>query len=135
MIFNFRKIINFGIYTTIYSQFWYQLTKLKKLNIFLASLGWFSLKSLEVLWNQVKWLQCPDTFDLKREKAVTIDMIELILRPFDNPLVILKSIYAQNYINKRSLFPKFQLIPILRFQVMHDYVCSIAPGPIDNCVE
>ena len=28
-------------------------------------------------------------------------------------------------INKKSLFPKFQLIPIL--QVMHDYVCFIAP--------
>ena len=25
-------------------------------------------------------------------------------------------------INKKCLFPKFQLIPILRFQVMHDYV-------------
>ena len=25
-------------------------------------------------------------------------------------------------INKKSLFPKFQLLPILRFQVMHDYV-------------
>ena len=30
-------------------------------------------------------------------------------------------------INKKSLFPKFQLIPILRFQVMHDYVCSLLP--------
>ena len=31
-------------------------------------------------------------------------------------------------INKKRLFPKFQLIPILRLQVMHDYVhlyCSI----------
>ena len=27
----------------------------------------------------------------------------------------------------KSLFPKFQLIPILRFEVMHDYVCFIAP--------
>ena len=39
-------------------------------------------------------------------------------------------------INQKSLFPKFQLIPILRFQVMHDYmlyVCFIAP--IDYCVE
>ena len=36
-------------------------------------------------------------------------------------------------INKKSLFPKFQLILILRFQVMHDYVCFIAP--IDYCVE
>ena len=25
-------------------------------------------------------------------------------------------------INKKSLFPKCQLLPILRFQVMHDYV-------------
>ena len=30
-------------------------------------------------------------------------------------------------INKKSLFPKFQLIPILRFQVMNGYVCFIAP--------
>ena len=30
------------------------------------------------------------------------------------------------------LVPKFQLIPVLRFQVMHDYVCFIAP--IDYCV-
>ena len=35
-------------------------------------------------------------------------------------------------INEKSLFPKFQLIPILSFQVMHDYVCFIAP--IDYCV-
>ena len=32
---------------------------------------------------------------------------------------------------KKSLFPKFQLTPIS--QVMHDYVCFIAP--IDYCVE
>ena len=38
------------------------------------------------------------------------------------------------YIEKKNtLFPKFQLIPILRFQVMHDYVRFIAP--IDYCVE
>ena len=38
-------------------------------------------------------------------------------------------------INKKAyqVFPKFQLIPILHFQVMHDYVCFIAP--IDYCVE
>ena len=36
-------------------------------------------------------------------------------------------------INKKSLFPKFHLIPILRFQVMHDYVSSITP--IDYCVK
>ena len=36
-------------------------------------------------------------------------------------------------IKKKILFPKFQLIPILRFQVMHDYVCFIAPT--DYCVE
>ena len=35
--------------------------------------------------------------------------------------------------NKESLFPKLQLIPILRFQVMHDYVCFT--DPIDYCVE
>ena len=36
-------------------------------------------------------------------------------------------------INKKSLFPKFQLIPILLFQIMHDYVGFNAP--IDYCVE
>ena len=36
-------------------------------------------------------------------------------------------------INKTSSFPKFQLIPISRFQVMHDYACFIAP--IDYCVD
>ena len=35
--------------------------------------------------------------------------------------------------NKKSLFWKFQLIPILRFQVMCDYVYFIAP--IDYRVE
>ena len=35
-------------------------------------------------------------------------------------------------INKRSLNPKFRLISILHFQVMHDYVWFIAP--IDYCV-
>ena len=34
---------------------------------------------------------------------------------------------------QKSLFPKFQLIPILHFQVMHDYVYFI--DPIDYCVE
>ena len=41
--------------------------------------------------------------------------------------------YESEDINKKSLYPKFQLIPILCFQVMHDYVCFIAP--IDYCVE
>ena len=36
-------------------------------------------------------------------------------------------------VNQKGLFLKFQLIPILRLQVMHDYVCFIAP--IDYCVE
>ena len=36
-------------------------------------------------------------------------------------------------INKKSLFPKFQLIPSSNFQVMHDNVCFIAP--IDYCVK
>ena len=30
-------------------------------------------------------------------------------------------------INEKRFFPKFQLIPILRFQVKHDYACFIAP--------
>ena len=41
--------------------------------------------------------------------------------------------YESEDINKKSLFPKFQLIPILHLQVMHDYVYFIAP--IDCCVE
>ena len=41
--------------------------------------------------------------------------------------------YESEDINKKSLFPKFQLIPILHFRVMHDYVCFIAP--IGYCVE
>ena len=41
--------------------------------------------------------------------------------------------YESEDINKKSLFSKFQLIPILRLQVMHDYVYFIAP--IDYCVE
>ena len=38
-------------------------------------------------------------------------------------------------VNKESLFPKFQLIPILRklSSYMHDCVCFIVP--IDYCVE
>ena len=35
--------------------------------------------------------------------------------------------------NQKSLFPKFKLMPISRFQLMHDYVCFIAP--IDYWVE
>ena len=33
----------------------------------------------------------------------------------------------------KLFFPKFQLIPILGFQIMYDYVCFIAPT--DYCVE
>ena len=35
-------------------------------------------------------------------------------------------------INGKSFFPKFQLITILRFELMHDYVCFIVP--IVHCV-
>ena len=41
--------------------------------------------------------------------------------------------YESEDINKKSLFPKFQLIPILHFRVMYDYVRFIAP--IGYCVE
>ena len=41
--------------------------------------------------------------------------------------------YESDDTNKKSLFPKFQLIPILHFWVMHDYVRFIAP--IGYCVE
>ena len=40
--------------------------------------------------------------------------------------------WIERYKQKKNLFPKFQLIPILHFQVKHDYVCFIAP--IDYCV-
>ena len=46
---------------------------------------------------------------------------------------VILTTYESEDINIKSLFPKFQLIPVLRFQVMHDYVCFIAP--IDYCVE
>ena len=35
--------------------------------------------------------------------------------------------YESEDINKKSLFPKFQFIPILHFRVIHDYVRFIAP--------
>ena len=37
-------------------------------------------------------------------------------------------------INNKILFPKFQLIPILRFQVVHDYVCFVAPIDYPCCI-
>ena len=41
--------------------------------------------------------------------------------------------YESEDVNEKSFFPKFQLIPILHFQVnMPDYVCFTAP--IDYCV-
>ena len=49
-------------------------------------------------------------------------------------LVILTIIFLWHEsedINKKCLLPKFQSIPILRFQVMHDNVYFIAP--IDYC--
>ena len=64
-------------------------------------------------------------------------------RPESHMYIILKGTFSDSNniflwhesesINKKSLFQKFQLIPNLRFQVMHDYVCFIAP--IDYCVE
>ena len=41
--------------------------------------------------------------------------------------------YESEDINQKSSFPKFQQIPVLRFQVMHDYAYSITP--INYCVE
>ena len=41
--------------------------------------------------------------------------------------------WIRRYKQKKNIFPKFQLIQILRFQVMHDYVCFIVP--VDYCVE
>ena len=36
-----------------------------------------------------------------------------------------QNIYKRNN-NNNNLIPKFQLIPIIRLKVMHDYVCFIA---------
>ena len=47
-------------------------------------------------------------------------------------MILSTSFYGMNQ-KKESLFPKFQLIQILRFQVMYDYVYFIAP--IDYYVE
>ena len=43
---------------------------------------------------------------------------------------IINMTWTRRYKQKKT---KFQLIPILRFQVMHDYVCFVAP--IDYCVK
>ena len=51
---------------------------------------------------------------------------------FSDSNIIVLWHYSED-INKRSLFPKFQVIPIWHFQVMRDHLCFIAP--IDNCVE
>ena len=50
----------------------------------------------------------------------------------DSNNIILYMNYIED-VNKISLYQKFQFIPTLRFQVMHDYVYFIAP--IDYCVE
>ena len=42
--------------------------------------------------------------------------------------------WIRRYSTKKSLFPKFQLIPILHFQVMHD-VCFTAPTDDPYCVD
>ena len=62
-----------------------------------------------------------DNKKMELDKEIFIDFNSIILW------------HKSEDINKESLFPKFQLIPILRFQVTHDYVCFIAP--IDYCVE
>ena len=56
-------------------------------------------------------------------------MVKGIFSDFHN--IICK--HESEDINQKSSFPKFQLIPILCFQVMHDYVRFIAP--VDYCVE
>ena len=71
-----------------------------------------------------------------------IKIIYLLRNLRSRKLIVLKGIVSDSRniilwhesedINKKGLFPKFQLIPILRFQVMHDYVWFIAP--IDFCV-
>ena len=55
-------------------------------------------------------------------------------------MILTTSFYDMNQKidKKKRLFPKFQLIPISRFQVMHDYVCFIAPIDyrwIKSCVQ
>ena len=54
----------------------------------------------------------------------------------ENSVILTTLFYFMNpkmWTKIKSLFPNLQLIPILRFQVMHDYVCFIVS--IDNCVE
>ena len=97
-------------------------------------------------------LKCyePITCLLAQEFSVTSKMatipkhgISLYVELWTNRLLWIKVIvrdsnniflwHESGDVNKKSLFPKFQLIPIWRFQVMHDYVCFTAP--IDYCVE
>ena len=66
-------------------------------------------------------LRVPYLCGLSTLKEVFIDSNNIIL------------LHELEDINKKSLFPKFQLVRILRFQDMHDYVCFIVP--IDYCVE
>ena len=47
------------------------------------------------------------------------DLISSFVSSDSNNIILL---HESEDINKNRLFPKFQLIPILRFQVMHDYV-------------
>ena len=67
----------------------------------------------------------------------------IVLIHNSRPLGLLKGIFSDSNniflqresedINRKSLFPKFQLIPIWRFQVMNGYVCFNAS--IDYYVE
>ena len=70
---------------------------------------------------------------LKKKKSVVKGIWQPTLKEVfsDSNNIILW--HESEDILKKKLFPKFQLIPILRFHVMHDYVRFIAP--IDYCVE
>ena len=90
----------------------------------------------------VEWVHCLFLFPFVLGKFI----YNIQLEALQNPISMnnkFKGIFSDSNniflwhesedINEKSLFPKFQLFPILRFQVMHDYVCFIAP--IDYCVE
>ena len=75
----------------------------------------------------IVWCQwCKITFSWAfRWKLILVDTnpFKGVFSDFNNIILLLES----EDINQKSLFPKFQLIPILCFQVMYDYVLVTAP--------
>ena len=69
-------------------------------------------------------------FFVKKEYSVIVVFVKGIFSDCNNIFLWHES---EDIHTKKSLFPKFQLIPLLHFQVMHEYVHFIAP--IGYCVE